>query len=157
MSNCRLLGVFNRKVTCFCFVFVFFPACNVLLLNSVETESLTGPQAISKATAATYSRNPRPAPTVVHFKVSMQGITLTDSQRRQGHTDRLCRTQTQTPDTYTHADAVKKNNRGSLCESMNRHTPSLKPVRLQNPAGFSRMLYQTRRADFCKPGLVLVK
>lgn len=57
-------------------------ACNVLLLNSVETESLTGPQAISKATAATYSRNPRPAPTVVHFKVSMQGITLTDSQRR---------------------------------------------------------------------------
>ncbi|XP_067228140.1 tensin-2 isoform X1 [Chanodichthys erythropterus] len=57
-------------------------ACNVLYLNSVETESLTGPQAIAKATGATMSRNPRPSATVVHFKVSAQGITLTDSQRR---------------------------------------------------------------------------
>uniref|UniRef100_A0A8C8H2Z0 Uncharacterized protein n=1 Tax=Oncorhynchus tshawytscha TaxID=74940 RepID=A0A8C8H2Z0_ONCTS len=57
-------------------------ACNVLYLNSVETESLTGPQAISKATGATLARNPQPAATVVHFKVSSQGITLTDSQRR---------------------------------------------------------------------------
>uniref|UniRef100_A0A8C9WAW7 Tensin 2a n=1 Tax=Scleropages formosus TaxID=113540 RepID=A0A8C9WAW7_SCLFO len=58
------------------------PACNVLYLNSVETESLTGPQAIAKATGATLSRDPRPPGTVVHFKVSAQGITLTDSQRR---------------------------------------------------------------------------
>uniref|UniRef100_A0AAZ3PWG0 Tensin 2a n=1 Tax=Oncorhynchus tshawytscha TaxID=74940 RepID=A0AAZ3PWG0_ONCTS len=57
-------------------------ACNVLYLNSVETESLTGPQAISRATGATLAQNPRPAATVVHFKVSSQGITLTDSQRR---------------------------------------------------------------------------
>ncbi|CAB1336802.1 unnamed protein product [Coregonus sp. 'balchen'] len=57
-------------------------ACNVLYLNSVETESLTGPQAISKATGATLARNPQPVATVVHFKVSSQGITLTDSQRR---------------------------------------------------------------------------
>ncbi|XP_016088649.1 tensin-2 isoform X2 [Sinocyclocheilus grahami] len=57
-------------------------ACNVLFLNSVETESLTGPQAIAKATGATMSRSPRPSATVVHFKVSAQGITLTDSQRR---------------------------------------------------------------------------
>uniref|UniRef100_A0A8C1W1N8 Tensin 2a n=1 Tax=Cyprinus carpio TaxID=7962 RepID=A0A8C1W1N8_CYPCA len=57
-------------------------ACNVLYLNSVETESLTGPQAITKATVATMSRSPRPSATVVHFKVSAQGITLTDSQRR---------------------------------------------------------------------------
>ncbi|KAJ8409211.1 hypothetical protein AAFF_G00242320 [Aldrovandia affinis] len=57
-------------------------ACNVLYLNSVETESLTGPQAISKATSATLSRTPRPPATVVHFKVSAQGITLTDSQHR---------------------------------------------------------------------------
>ncbi|XP_051518239.1 tensin-2 isoform X2 [Myxocyprinus asiaticus] len=57
-------------------------ACNVLYLNSVETESLTGPQAIAKATGATMSRNTRPSATVVHFKVSAQGITLTDSQRR---------------------------------------------------------------------------
>ncbi|KAM4610501.1 tensin-2 isoform 2-T2 [Polymixia lowei] len=57
-------------------------ACNVLYLNSVETESLTGPQAIAKATEATLGRNPRPAATVVQFKVTSQGITLTDSQRR---------------------------------------------------------------------------
>uniref|UniRef100_A0A4W6DC99 Tensin 2a n=1 Tax=Lates calcarifer TaxID=8187 RepID=A0A4W6DC99_LATCA len=57
-------------------------ACNVLYLNSVETESLTGPQAIAKATDATLGRNPRPAATVVQFKVTSQGITLTDSQRR---------------------------------------------------------------------------
>ncbi|MED6263846.1 hypothetical protein CHARACLAT_008827 [Characodon lateralis] len=57
-------------------------ACNVLYLNSVETESLTGPQAISKAIKCTMALNPRPAPTVVHFKVSSQGITLTDSKRR---------------------------------------------------------------------------
>lgn len=57
-------------------------ACNVLYLNSVETESLTGPQAIAKATDATLGRNLRPSATVVQFKVTSQGITLTDSQRR---------------------------------------------------------------------------
>uniref|UniRef100_A0A8C2Z372 Tensin 2a n=1 Tax=Cyclopterus lumpus TaxID=8103 RepID=A0A8C2Z372_CYCLU len=57
-------------------------ACNVLYLNSVETESLTGPQAIAKATDSSLGRNPRPAATVVQFKVTSQGITLTDSQRR---------------------------------------------------------------------------
>lgn len=57
-------------------------ACNVLYLNSVETESLTGPQAIAKATDATLGRNLRPAATVVQFKVTSQGITLTDNQRR---------------------------------------------------------------------------
>ncbi|KAM6924700.1 tensin-2 [Xenentodon cancila] len=57
-------------------------ACNVLYLNSVETESLTGPQAIAKATEASLSRNLRPAATVVQFKVTSQGITLTDNQRR---------------------------------------------------------------------------
>ncbi len=57
-------------------------ACNVLYLSSVETESLTGPQAIAKAAEACLGRNPRPAATVVQFKVTSQGITLTDSQRR---------------------------------------------------------------------------
>ncbi|XP_051568954.1 tensin-3-like isoform X2 [Myxocyprinus asiaticus] len=57
-------------------------ACNVLYLNSVETDSLTGPQAVSKATMCTLTQEPRPSPTVVHFKVSTQGITLTDNQRR---------------------------------------------------------------------------
>lgn len=58
------------------------PACSVLYLNSVETESLTGPEAVSKATKFTLSLNPRPVATMVHFKVSSQGITLTDSKRR---------------------------------------------------------------------------
>ncbi|XP_056278553.1 tensin-2 isoform X2 [Pseudoliparis swirei] len=57
-------------------------ACNVLYLNSVETESLTGPQAIAKATDSSLGLDPRPAATVVQFKVTSQGITLTDSQRR---------------------------------------------------------------------------
>ncbi|KAM8913844.1 tensin-2-like isoform 3-T3 [Spinachia spinachia] len=57
-------------------------ACNVLYLNSLETESLTGPEAILKATKCTLALSPRPAATVVHFKVSSQGITLTDSKRR---------------------------------------------------------------------------
>ncbi|XP_017575846.1 tensin-2 isoform X2 [Pygocentrus nattereri] len=57
-------------------------ACNVLYLNSVDTESLTGPQAISKAIKCTLTQDPCPSATVVHFKVSTQGITLTDNQRR---------------------------------------------------------------------------
>nr|XP_015814962.2 tensin-2 [Nothobranchius furzeri] len=57
-------------------------ACSVLYLNSVETELLTGPEAVSKATKCTLALSPRPVPTVVHFKVSSQGITLTDSKRR---------------------------------------------------------------------------
>ncbi|TRY85972.1 hypothetical protein DNTS_021020 [Danionella cerebrum] len=62
-------------------------ACNVLYLNSVETESLTGPQAVSKATKCTLTQEPRSSPTVVHFKVSTQGITLTDNQRRWADAD----------------------------------------------------------------------
>ncbi|XP_078062806.1 tensin-2-like [Mustelus asterias] len=57
-------------------------ACNVMYINSVETESLTGPQAVAKATMQTFAMKPRPTATVVHFKVSVQGITLTDSQRK---------------------------------------------------------------------------
>ncbi|XP_029696054.1 tensin isoform X6 [Takifugu rubripes] len=57
-------------------------ACNVLYINSVDMESLTGPQAIAKAISLTLATNPLPAATTVHFKVSMQGITLTDSQRK---------------------------------------------------------------------------
>ncbi|XP_007249192.3 tensin-2 isoform X2 [Astyanax mexicanus] len=57
-------------------------ACNVLYLNSVDIESLTGPQAISKAIKSTLNQDPCPSATTVHFKVSTQGITLTDNQRR---------------------------------------------------------------------------
>lgn len=56
-------------------------ACSVLYLGSVDTESLTGPQAISKASTAILTP-PRSSATSVHFKVSDQGITLTDSERK---------------------------------------------------------------------------
>ncbi|XP_066579053.1 tensin-3 [Amia ocellicauda] len=57
-------------------------ACNVWYLGSVEMESLTGYQAVQKATSVTLTMDPRPISTVVHFKVSAQGITLTDNQRK---------------------------------------------------------------------------
>lgn len=63
----------------------------MLYLNSVETESLTGPEAVSKATKCTLALRPRPTATMVHFKVSAQGITLTDSKRRyMTDTPNLC-------------------------------------------------------------------
>uniref|UniRef100_A0A670YNG0 Tensin 3 n=1 Tax=Pseudonaja textilis TaxID=8673 RepID=A0A670YNG0_PSETE len=57
-------------------------ACNVCYLNSVEMESLTGHQAVQKALTLTLIQEPPPTSTVVHFKVSSQGITLTDNQRK---------------------------------------------------------------------------
>ncbi|XP_038863191.1 tensin-1-like [Salvelinus namaycush] len=58
-------------------------ACNVLYINSVDMESLTGPQAIAKAISETMAAASLPTATVVHFKVSPQGITLTDNQRKR--------------------------------------------------------------------------
>ncbi|XP_041696115.1 tensin-3 isoform X2 [Coregonus clupeaformis] len=57
-------------------------ACNVWFLGSVELESLTGYQAVQKAASLTLAMDPPPTSTVVHFKVSAQGITLTDNQRK---------------------------------------------------------------------------
>uniref|UniRef100_A0A672GXV6 SH2 domain-containing protein n=1 Tax=Salarias fasciatus TaxID=181472 RepID=A0A672GXV6_SALFA len=57
--------------------------CNVLYISSVDMESLTGPQAVAKAISQTLASNPLPAATTVHFRVSAQGITLTDSQRKR--------------------------------------------------------------------------
>uniref|UniRef100_A0AAY5KGQ1 Tensin 1b n=1 Tax=Esox lucius TaxID=8010 RepID=A0AAY5KGQ1_ESOLU len=57
-------------------------ACNVLYINSVDMESLTGPQAIAKAISETVAAATPPTATIVHFKVSAQGITLTDNQRK---------------------------------------------------------------------------
>lgn len=62
-------------------------ACNVVFINTVDTESLTGPQAIAKAIKATIDSQPVPKTTVVHFKVSSQGITLTDNNRKWGTWD----------------------------------------------------------------------
>uniref|UniRef100_UPI00398EF964 tensin-4-like n=1 Tax=Pristiophorus japonicus TaxID=55135 RepID=UPI00398EF964 len=57
-------------------------ACYVLYLSSVTMESLTGPQAVLKAASFTLEQEPLPEAAIVQFKVSEQGITLTDSKRR---------------------------------------------------------------------------
>ncbi|XP_062366798.1 tensin-2 [Cinclus cinclus] len=63
-------------------------ACSVLFLGSVGTEALTGPQAVAKAVGSLLEGtpsagvSPQPPPSPVHFKVSAQGITLTDRQRK---------------------------------------------------------------------------
>lgn len=57
-------------------------ACNVLYISSVDLESLTGPQAIAKAVGEMLVVPEPPPATIVHFKVSSQGITLTDNQRK---------------------------------------------------------------------------
>nr|XP_033773253.1 tensin-4 [Geotrypetes seraphini] len=57
-------------------------ACNVLYLNSVSTETLTGGSAVHKAVSATFESESLPTPTIVHFKATEQGITLTDVQRK---------------------------------------------------------------------------
>ncbi|KAH1174168.1 tensin-4 [Mauremys mutica] len=57
-------------------------ACNVLYLSSVSVETLTGASAVQKAVASTFELETPPTPTIVHFKVTEQGITLTDVQRK---------------------------------------------------------------------------
>uniref|UniRef100_A0AC35TNM4 SH2 domain-containing protein n=1 Tax=Rhabditophanes sp. KR3021 TaxID=114890 RepID=A0AC35TNM4_9BILA len=59
-------------------------ACNVVYVCSIETESLTGPEALRRSVAEAF-RTPRVPQgsrgVSVHFKVSSQGITLTDNTR----------------------------------------------------------------------------
>ncbi|XP_042863401.1 tensin-like isoform X4 [Penaeus japonicus] len=55
-------------------------ACNVMYLHTADTESLTGPQAVKRAVSLMLAA--KITPTVVHFKVSAQGITLTDNERK---------------------------------------------------------------------------
>ncbi|TDG52050.1 hypothetical protein AWZ03_001331 [Drosophila navojoa] len=58
-------------------------ATNVLWLYSCDTESLTGNEAIRKAIRQMYAQKQLPTPTEVHFKVTGQGITLTDNTRKK--------------------------------------------------------------------------
>jgi tensin len=51
-------------------------------LFSIDSESLTGPEAVRKSVRQLFERRPLPKPTEVHFKVSQQGITLTDNSRQ---------------------------------------------------------------------------
>ncbi|KAG8566361.1 hypothetical protein GDO81_013202 [Engystomops pustulosus] len=57
-------------------------ACNVLYLNSVSTETLTGSSAIQKAVTKTFEGANHIVPTIVHFKAADQGVILTDVQRK---------------------------------------------------------------------------
>ncbi|NWW81360.1 TENS4 protein, partial [Climacteris rufus] len=56
--------------------------CNVLYLSSVNVETLTGAPAILKGISCTLELEPLPTPTLVHFRVTEQGVTLTDVQRK---------------------------------------------------------------------------
>uniref|UniRef100_A0A8C8B1H2 Tensin 4 n=1 Tax=Otus sunia TaxID=257818 RepID=A0A8C8B1H2_9STRI len=56
--------------------------CNVLYLSSVNMETLTGAPAIQKAISSTFELETLPTPTLVHFRVTEQGVTLTDVQRK---------------------------------------------------------------------------
>uniref|UniRef100_A0A8C0DGC1 Tensin 4 n=1 Tax=Balaenoptera musculus TaxID=9771 RepID=A0A8C0DGC1_BALMU len=56
--------------------------CHALYLSSVSVETLSGALAVQKAISTTLERDVLPTPTVVHFKVTEQGITLTDIQRK---------------------------------------------------------------------------
>ncbi|OBS66671.1 hypothetical protein A6R68_04784 [Neotoma lepida] len=56
--------------------------CHTLYLNSVSVETLSGALAVQKAISITLERDVLPTPTVVDFKVTEQGITLTDVQRK---------------------------------------------------------------------------
>ncbi|CAF3943641.1 unnamed protein product, partial [Rotaria magnacalcarata] len=57
-------------------------ACNVVYLNNVDVESLSGQMAVNKALRATFENLDRLQATIVHFKVSNTGITLTDTKKK---------------------------------------------------------------------------
>lgn len=58
-----------------------FSACSVVYLNNIDTESLTGPQAISKAVQQTFTKGKLDT-TMATFKVSNDGITVTDTNHK---------------------------------------------------------------------------
>ena len=57
-------------------------ACNVSYLFTMDTDTLTGPAAVKKTISQALMLRPKPNPVLVHFKVSGQGITLTDQSRK---------------------------------------------------------------------------
>ena len=75
-------NVFLLLLVCLLMICLYsLSACNVLYINSVDMESLTGRQAVSKAITDGMGIDSAKC-TVVHFKVSSQGITLTDNKRK---------------------------------------------------------------------------
>ncbi|CAF0871652.1 unnamed protein product [Didymodactylos carnosus] len=57
-------------------------ACNVLYLNNVDVEQLSGQAAVAKALRLTFDNADNLQATILHFKVSSQGITLTDLKKK---------------------------------------------------------------------------
>ncbi|CAF0833673.1 unnamed protein product [Adineta ricciae] len=57
-------------------------ACNVIYLNDVDVESLSGQMAVAKALRSTFDNAERLQATIVNFKVSNTGITLTDTKKK---------------------------------------------------------------------------
>ncbi|CAF1996206.1 unnamed protein product [Rotaria magnacalcarata] len=57
-------------------------ACNVVYLNNVDVESLSGQMAVAKALNSTFENAERLQATIVNFKVSNTGITLTDIKKK---------------------------------------------------------------------------
>ena len=53
-----------------------------MYLNNVDVESLSGQVAVNKALRLTFENADRLQATVVHFKVSSTGITLTDTKKK---------------------------------------------------------------------------
>lgn len=62
--------------------YLYPTGCHTLYLSSVSVETLSGALAVQKAISVILERDVLPTPTVVHFKVTEQGITLTDVQRK---------------------------------------------------------------------------
>ena len=59
-----------------------FLACNVVYLNNVDVESLSGQMDVAKALRSTFDNAERLKTTIVNFKVSNTGITLTDTTKK---------------------------------------------------------------------------
>ncbi|CAF1559873.1 unnamed protein product [Rotaria sordida] len=57
-------------------------ACNVVYLNNVDVEALSDEMAVAKALNDTFENAEYLQATVVHFKVSNTGITLTDLKKK---------------------------------------------------------------------------
>jgi tensin len=73
----------NKKFPSFIyFIQIIISACNVLYINNVDVESLSGQIAVNKALRSTFDNADRLQATIVHFKVSSTGITLTDTKKK---------------------------------------------------------------------------
>jgi len=59
-------------------------ACMVVYINAVDVESLTGPAAVERAVRVTMEtlKSVGLTTTLAHFKLSSQGITITDQKHR---------------------------------------------------------------------------